>query len=446
MDLLHPSWFTPPPHPSPPLLVQASNNSFFAEWDPFYDPESSPVTTRACLGTAPGLCDVQSAAIADASRIVWRDLPPFNASALWLRLTACNRASLCTSWSPAAPLLIDWEAPELNVTIAGPVQCPGAAYPCPTVWLDRTDGLTALVSVSDTVATVDHCVWGIGGEAGADNVQGWTQLMDVEEQRHFTATLTSAQPLPEGLPLYVTVRCHDRVARATERVVAFAVLSTAPGAEEAVIRLSRAVAPSPLPETQVTWTGFDVFALALVEYFLAVGLRPGHSNVLPWTGVGNRTDHALMGLRLPAGPVWVTVKAQYPSLRASTSSHRLMVDSTPPIPGTVQRLTLPPLTPQCLGNMSAMELQWFGFEDATSFIALYEFAVGPAGGSTTPEWQAVGRRTYASVEPRQREPGEYQVRVRATDAAGNQAESALDLVVDGSEPQMPVCLSVRARM
>ena len=334
----------------------------------------------------------------------------------------------------------------VNVTINGPAQCPGTAYPCPAVWLDRADSLTALLSVADKGSTVDHCLWGIGAEAGADNVQGFTHVFGVEGQLHHATTLSSTQPLPEGLPLYVTVRCRDHVAHMTERAVAFVVLSTAPGAEEAVLRLSRAAAPSPLPEMRVTWSGFDAFAPALVEYFVAVGLQPGHSDLLPWTSVGNRTEQALTGLQLPAGPVWVTVKAQYPSLRASTTSHRLLIDSSPPIPGTVQRLTLPPLTPRCLGNMSAMELQWFGFEDTVSFIASYDVAVGPAGESATPEWQSVGRRTYASLEPRQREPGEYRVLVRATDMAGNQAQSTLDLVVDGSEPQMPVCLGSCARI
>ena len=398
------------------------------------------MATQACLGTGPDTCDIRSAAIAEASRILWRGLPAFNTSAVWLRLTACNQASLCTTWRPATPLLIDQEPPEVNLTIEGPVQCPSLAYRCDTVWLDRAHPVTAHVSLADMGSALQHCVWGIGGLARADNVQRFAPVPGAAGALRHTGTLTAAQPLPEAMPLYITVRCQDPVARTTTRAMPVAVVSMAPGAAEAVVHLSRAAAPSPLPATEVAWSGFDVFAPALVEYLVAVGRQPGHADLMTWTAVGNRTDYVLTNLTLPAGPVWVSVKAQYPSLRASTSSSRLLIDSSPPIPGTVQRLTRPLLAPQCAANVSALEVQWSGFEDSASFVASYDFAVVPANSAVTPQWHNVGRRTYASVEPQQREPGEYRVLVRATDAAGNQVQSGLDFMVDGSEPQMPVCV------
>ena len=421
-----------------PHVAQASRTSFSAEWTPFVDPESGPAATSVCLGTAPGACDIAEQAVAGASRLALRALPPFNASAVWPLLTACNRASLCTSWRPAVPLWIDLEPPEVNVTVAGPTRCPiGPSYPCETVWLDDARRITAGLSLRDRGSALRRCVWGVGASAGADNVRGFAAVPGAAGQRRYAGEVTAAVALPEGVPLYVTVRCQDAAALVTARSVPVAALSAGPGTAEAVLRVSPAAAPSPLAGTRVAWTGFDALDPDLVEYLVAVGPRPERDDFLRWTAAGNRTSHVLDGLALPEGPAWVSVTARYPSLRASTVSHRLLVDSSPPTPGVVQRLAAPPLTPQCLANMSALELQWMGFEDSGSAIASYEFAVAAAGAAAGPTWKSTGRRSFASVPATAWAPGAYRVLVRATDAAGNRAESALDLVVDDTAPEMP---------
>ena len=111
--------------------------------------------------------------------------------------------------------------------------------------------------------------------------------------------------------------------------------------------------------------------------------------------------------------MWVTVKVQYQSFHAGTSNHRLLIDTSLPISGSVQHMAQPRLKSPCMGNKSALEPQGFGFEVTGSFIASY-FAVGPAGESTAPEWQSLGWCTYESLEPQHREPGEYRLPVPAT--------------------------------
>ena len=111
---------------------------------------------------------------------------------------------------------------------------------------------------------------------------------------------------------------------------------------------------------------------------MAVGLQPGHWDLLSSTVVGKCPNYPLTGVSLAAGPVWVTVKAQYPLLRAGTSNHRLLIDTSLPISGSVQHMVQPRLTSPCTGNIIALEPQGFGFEVTGSSIAPY-FAVGPAG-------------------------------------------------------------------
>ena len=421
-----------------PVHAQTARRSFAAEWDPFGDPESGPTATTVCLGTAPGACDVQERAVGAVSRIAWQALPRFNASAVWPALRACNRAALCTSWHPDEPLRIDTEPPEVNVTLAGPVGCPAPPYPCDTVWLDGAGPVTAHLSIADPGSGLQGCVWGIGGRPGADNVAAFAAVpVAARAAAHRGSVTAPPRALPEGPALYVTVRCWDMAASAATAVLPFAVLSHRPGTEEAVVRLSAGVAPAVRPEVHVTWGGFEVVDPALVQYFVAVGRAPGAADAVPWAPAGNGTAYALTAAALPEGPHWVSVRAQYPSLRAGTSSHRLLVDGSPPLPGTIQRLAVPPpLDPRCLGNVSALDLQWSGFADAVSHIASYEFAVVEDQGSEAAAWQPVGRRTYASVAARRREPGGYRVLVRATDAAGHAAQAALPLVVDGTAPEM----------
>ena len=105
---------------SAPVAAQTSARSFSAEWTPFREPESAPVATAVCLGTAPGQCDLRRDRVGNATAVRYDALPAAAGARVYLALETCNTVGLCLSWAPAAPLIIDDAAPTVTVRVAGP--------------------------------------------------------------------------------------------------------------------------------------------------------------------------------------------------------------------------------------------------------------------------------------------------------------------------------------
>ena len=414
-----------------PVAAQRDRHSVRAEWSGFAEPESGPVRTEVCVGTAQGQCDLRRDAVGAATAVHYAGLPALPA-AVWLRLEACNGAGLCLAWEPAAPLVVDANPPTVTLSVAGPTQCvPG--FPCETVWVTDAGGLTATLAVQDAESGLDACAWGVGGAPGGDNHMPFRPAVQGTGELSLTTALTATQlALPEGVPLSVTVRCWDRAGHEAAADLPLAVLLQAPGADDAVLRLSAAAVPSAASVT-ATWSGFDALSPALVEYAVAVGSALGLQDLSGWSPAQS-SPYAIDAGAFPEGAAWVQVRARYPTRRSAVVSHRLVVDNTAPVPGVVTRLAVAPAVPRCLKTASRVDLQWSGFADALSDIAAYDWALVPSGAA--PAWQPRGRRTYASLPETERAPGAYEARVRATDGAGHTAEAALGLYVDASPPVM----------
>ena len=439
--------FSPPAPPaafhygtaSAPVAAQASRAAFGAEWAPFHDPESAPVATEVCLGTAPGRCDLREDRVGNATALRYAVLPSFSGTEVWLGLRACNSAGLCLSWAPAAPLIIDTVPPAVTVSSAGPTQCVAPDFGCDTVWLTDPTSVEAALEVRDPAAGLDACAWGIGAAPGGDAHMPFRVAVQGSRQAALATRLTAAGlALPEGVPLFVTVQCWDRAGLRAARALPIAVLGDAPGAGQAAVRVSPEVTRS-AGRVTVTWSGFSALRPALVQYAVAVGSARDLQDIAPWAAAHGHS-HVVDVDGFPEGPLWVQVRGRYPTGQAGVAWGRLVVDDTAPAPGTLRHIRAGNVSHgtnvSCVPNASCVDLQWSGFADALSGVAGYAWAVVPPGGGGAPDWQPRGRRAYVSLPEAERQPGDYEVRVRATDAASNAAQSTLVLRVDGSAPEV----------
>ena len=433
-----------------PVTTQRSRTSFHAEWGPFAEDVSGPVATRVCLGTAPGggACDVADAGVGPATRVAWT-VAPVNASRVYVALRACNRAGLCRSWAPARALLVDDQPPNVTVAVPQAVVGFGAAadpprrFPSDTRWLPVAE-LRLELEAWDAASGLAVCRWALGGTPGNDKYRPFAELPVGEHSLVVQASVPVTR-LPQGALLYATVLCRDVAGSHALVSVPVVPLWQPPGTAEAQVHVS----PSAVAATgavKVTWWGFDVVAADLVGYSVAAGTAPGLDDVVSWESVGNRTEGILEGFQNRQGQIWVSARARYPSLLEASASTPIVVDSTPPVPGVVERLSTGPALPHCMGNDSAIHVQWHGFVDAESGIAAYVVGLWPANGSANcsasdAEEAAVlraetGLRAYHTFPQATYVPGDYVLAVRAADGVGNQAAACQHVRVDGSAPRV----------
>ena len=342
------------------------------------------------------------------------------------------------AWGVAGMFFLDLCLHHRPFAPAGPTQRVDPHFPADTVWLADGGGVTATLEVQDAASGLDACSWGIGAAPGGDTHLPFRVAVQGTGQGSLSTTLgATGLALPEGVPLFLTVRCHDRAGLGAAQTLPLAVLAHAPGADAAAVAVTPDVTRS-AGAVAVTWSGFHVLSPALVRYALAVGSAPDLQDVYPWTPAHDHS-HAVDVGGFAQGVLWVQVRAQYPTSQSGVARRRLVIDDGAPAPGTVRHVARARNASgnvTCIPNVSRVDLQWSGFADALSEIALYEWAMVPPGEGGAPLWRARGRRTYASVPETERDPGDYAVWVRATDAAGNAALSSLVLRVDSSPPTL----------
>ncbi|MBI2931486.1 MAG: hypothetical protein HYY16_07525, partial [Planctomycetes bacterium] len=192
------------------------------------------------------------------------------------------------------------------------------------------------------------------------------------------------------------------------------------------------------------WSGFSDPESGIAFYEWAIGTSPGAADIQPFVSTALATSASNPALTLIDGATYyVTVRAtNSAALSAIATSNGVTVDSSPPIPGTVNDGPGPDIdwqnTPWQLGT------NWSGFSDPHTGIASYEWAIGTSPGATdiqpftpspSPISAAAGSLSLSHATT-------YFVSIRAINPAGLSTVATSDgVTLDTVPPSSPLPLT-----
>ena len=191
-----------------------------------------------------------------------------------------------------------------------------------------------------------------------------------------------------------------------------------------------------------TWQGFDSLS-GITYYEYAIGLSPGAVDVLSWVNNSQDTTISVGLLTLDHATVY------YQSVRAidlvnnvsiAASSNGIITDHSPPEAGVIN--DGPGIDEAWIITNDRLYLNWNGFQDSTSGIQYYEYAIGTVPGqSNIVPWFNVGTDTATIDSNLVLGHGiTYYGSVRVTDNVGNVSDpfSSNGITVDLFNPTVDV--------
>ena len=192
-----------------------------------------------------------------------------------------------------------------------------------------------------------------------------------------------------------------------------------------------------------TWQGFSDSLSGITYYEYAIGLSPGSIDVLSWVNNGLDTTISVGQLTLDHATVY------YQSIRAidlvnnvsiAASSNGIITDHSPPEAGVINDGS--GADEAWIITNDRLYLNWNGFQDSTSGIQYYEYAIGTVPGqSNIVPWFNVGMDTTTVDSNLVLSHGiTYYGSVRVTDNVGNVSDpfSSNGITVDLFNPTVDV--------
>jgi hypothetical protein len=173
----------------------------------------------------------------------------------------------------------------------------------------------------------------------------------------------------------------------------------------------------------VTWDGFYDFQSRIFKYEVAIGNAEGDETVYPFRSV-DLAQYLLIQASFGPGRYVVTVRAWNRANLSSVASLQIVVDSSPPILAgivvshPVNGLFLDKLACQAVQSPDKLVFSW-AFSDSECAVTKYEYAVVKFLSSVgNTEYQDVSLQTSVAISPSFDIGEQYEVVVRATNAAG----------------------------
>ncbi|XP_078664145.1 uncharacterized protein LOC144907216 [Branchiostoma floridae x Branchiostoma belcheri] len=284
---------------------------------------------------------------------------------------------------------------------------------------------------------IQHYEYALGTSSGGTDIQTWT---DVGYTDH---VILHGLILQNGWSYYATVKAYDFVGLSAVAVSQRVTIDTTPPLKEDVNIGVGGTFHYSKEAVSASWEGlFNDPQSGVSFYEWAVGSRPGHADIAPFS----RTVDTMAStdpnspLSLHEGHTYyVSVKAyNMAGLVAMATSSAVTVETTPPTMGNVYDGRREGVTNDVdyQPDVTSLHAHWDGFHDPHTAISSYSWSVGTCPKcSNILQPQNVGILTEASVDGLTLFPGKtYYVTVTACNAADLCTSVTSDGVIPDTSP------------
>ncbi|MBI2571446.1 MAG: hypothetical protein HYV63_30935 [Candidatus Schekmanbacteria bacterium] len=398
---------------------QASTTTIQANWSGFNDPLSGIASYEWAIGTTSGGTEVQGwVNVGDVTSTNRTDLTLSEGTTYWVSIRAVDAVGNVGDVASTDGVTVDGTPPA-----AGTVRDGGGADIDFQVSVDTI--VANWTGFSDGGTGIADYEWAIGTSSGGTEVQGWTSVGDV------LSGTSSSLTLFDGTTYYVSVRAIDGAGNTGDVATSDGVtVDTAGPGAGAVDDGAGADVDYQLSTTTIaaSWSGFNDGGSGIASYEWAIGTTSGGTEVQGWTSAGLSTSASNAGLTLAhATTYFVSVRATdaVGNSGAPATSDGVTVDTTPPAAGSAGDGPVSDIAFQT--SLTTISANWWGFADATSGIASYEWAIGSTpGGQEIMAWASAGfTQTATQSGLSLAHLGTYYTAVRAVNGVGSVGSAAL---------------------
>ncbi|VDI61828.1 polycystin 2 [Mytilus galloprovincialis] len=369
-----------------------SNTDLYINWDGFHDVEEYETGPHATgikeyilgIGTTPGGNDVYSFEnVGVVQHKALHGLSLQNGYVYYATLKAVDFAKRETE-KISAPITIDVTPPDRTdnpiTLINRHITSTSEISPCwKEVFMDVQSGL-------------DYYLWSVGSQPG------YTDMMTYIKTTDECGITDKNNPLSllDGHSYYINVRAFNKAGLSSVATSWAFELDTTPPTPGHVYDGDKDLVTGSIKDidyqikTKVLhahWEGFHESHSTIKDYYVSIGTCPQCEDILGQQAIGIAYEFTLENTHLGTGlRYYTTVTACNTAEMCTTvTSDGVIIDNSPPTPGTVQDGTGYYDTEyQSLKNY--ISAKWYGFDDAQSGLEKYEWRVGtkPGNGDIIP--------------------------------------------------------------
>ncbi|XP_076117799.1 uncharacterized protein LOC143085385 [Mytilus galloprovincialis] len=371
---------------NPGIVYQTSNTDLYINWDGFHDVEEYDTGPHATgikeyilgIGTTPGGNDVYSFEnVGVVQHKALHGLSLQNGYVYYATLKAVDFAKRETE-KISAPITIDVTPPDRTdnpiTLINRHITSTTEISPCwKEVFMDVQSGL-------------DYYLWSVGSQPG------YTDMMTYIKTTDECGITDKNNPLSllDGHSYYINVRAFNKAGLSSVATSWAFELDTTPPTPGHVYDGDKDQVTGSIKdidyqiETKVLhahWEGFHESHSTIKDYYVSIGTCPQCEDILGQQAIGIAYEFTLENTHLGTGlRYYTTVTACNTAEMCTTvTSDGVIIDNSPPTPGTVQDGTGYYDTEyQSLKNY--ISAKWYGFDDAQSGLEKYEWRVGTKPG------------------------------------------------------------------
>ncbi|XP_063415906.1 uncharacterized protein LOC134697555 [Mytilus trossulus] len=371
---------------NPGLIYQTSNTDLYINWDGFRDVEEYDTGPHATgikeyilgIGTTPGGNDVYSFEnVGVVQHKALHQLTLQNGYVYYATLKAVDFAKRETE-KISAPITIDVTPPDRTDK--------------PITLINRHITSTTEISpcwkgvFKDVQSGVDYYLWSVGSQPG------YTDMMTYIKTTDECGITDKNNPLSllDGHSYYINVRAFNKAGLSSLATSWAFELDTTPPTPGHVYDGDKDQVTGSVKdidyqtETKVLhahWEGFHESHSTIKDYYVSIGTCPQCEDILGQQAIGIAYEFTLENTHLGTGlRYYTTVTACNTAEMCTTvTSDGVIIDNSPPTPGTVQDGTGYYDTEyQSMKNF--ISAKWYGFDDAQSGLEKYEWRVGTKPG------------------------------------------------------------------
>ncbi|MBC8402241.1 MAG: PQQ-binding-like beta-propeller repeat protein, partial [Candidatus Marinimicrobia bacterium] len=412
------------------LTFTGTTDSLTARWTGFTDALSGISSYECAIGITAGDSDVVNwIPLGLDSSMVATDLSLTNGYRYYVSVRAIDSVGNRSGYVSSDGVIIDISPPILGLVIDG--------LSTDLDWTNNIDTLEASWSgFSDSLSGINFYEYALGTNSGESDVIYW--------QNNDTLRLVTGigLNLMDGETYYFSVRATDNVRNVSAIVSSDGItVDTIPPVVSSVYEGSTELDldyQSSDSTVILAWTGGDN-ASGIANYEYALGLSPGGIEILDWDSASTSLDTLIQSLVLDEGTTYfgsVRVYDVAGNLSTEVSGDGIMVDLTPPVPGSIIDGDSTDLV--YTGSDSSLTATWVGFSDNLSGIQYYEYAIDtiPTGDDVY-SWTDVGTDTTVTTSDLVLDDSViYYQSIRAIDLVGNTSTiiSSNGVTTDHSPP------------
>ncbi|KAK3101903.1 hypothetical protein FSP39_007221, partial [Pinctada imbricata] len=299
---------------------------------------------------------------------------------------------------------------------------------------------------TDVESGIDYYEWGIGSEPGYDDIMAFAKVTEECGENDKTSPLD----LKDGHAYFISVKAYNKAGLMSLATSwAFVVDTTPPigghvydGKSTNPVTRKDVDFQTDMSTLDVYWEGFHDPHTPIKEYFISVGTCPQCENVLGNQAVGIVYELSLSHIHFGAGLTYYTTitACNTADLCTSMTSDGVIMDNSPPSMGIVYDGTMShDIEYQSL--QTYIGAKWYGFADAQSGLAKYEWRAGTSAGSddilSARETHLTLVASLANISPNIPTGTRIYITVRAYNRAGQWSEASSDgFIVDTSAPEI----------